>query len=372
MDFSKFYHITRDYLVASGIDLHYLDRNDILYYDESGNDKHLVVKERKLNSDFSQVFVLGGIQSEDVITLDELKIQMGKAQTNELKANNYLKGSFNDILFKDNMRSILELIIEKNWHVHFIAIQVLYYGFVDIVDSINGLESDPFEFKAILYEVLKRDPDRTVLHFMKYKYPNIKDNSKNEFLDGILEMINQRINDDLLQGKFYPMVLVLRDCISKAKSQKTLEFVQNEDTHVWVSNFVQFYRQEILIFKNKTLVFDEEIQVQNLLKDETLIIDSKKICNYSFTDSSSNAMIQVSDYVASILRKYFIFLDRTQDVVEKDIAGFNDVQIRNFKLMNYVLKNSLTYNPLFVHFIASAHMIKKFHKYLSVYGVSKL
>lgn len=37
----------------------------------------------------------------------------------------------------------------------FCIVQVLYYGFVDIIDSICGLEFNPFAFKAELYKVLK-------------------------------------------------------------------------------------------------------------------------------------------------------------------------------------------------------------------------
>ena len=175
MDYSEIYQITKALLVASNIDPIFLDRHETLYYDESGNDKHLVIKDGKLNTDISQVFVLGGIEAKKTISVSELKTKMGKSPTSELKAKDDLKGAFLDILLKDNMRSILELIIDYGWHVHFVAVQILYYGFVDIVDSIDGLESDSQEYKAILYEILKRDPSRAVSHFKEYKYPNIKD-----------------------------------------------------------------------------------------------------------------------------------------------------------------------------------------------------
>lgn len=149
--------------IACGIDLEYLFRHETLYYDESGNDKHLIVKGDKLNTDPNLVFVLGGIQSEDTIKLEDLKARMGKAPTTELKSSKDLKGNFVDIIGKDNLKVIFQLILEKNWHIHFNAIQILYYGFVDIVDSVPGLSQYPFEFKAILYNVLKKDSSRRQL-----------------------------------------------------------------------------------------------------------------------------------------------------------------------------------------------------------------
>lgn len=74
-----------------------------------------------------------------------------------MKSTKDLKGSFIEILRKDNFRKILQLIQDKGWHIHFSIVQILYYGFVDIVDSIDGLDVDLlFAFKAELYKVLKR------------------------------------------------------------------------------------------------------------------------------------------------------------------------------------------------------------------------
>ncbi len=55
-------------------------------------------------------------------------------------------------------------------------------------------------------------------------------------------------------------------------------------------------------------------------------IEGNTIKNYSFVDSSSNAMIQISDYVVSIIRKYVTFLDRHPEEVEYDINNFDENQ----------------------------------------------
>ena len=161
-------------ILATGIPLDNLESDETLYYDESGNVKHLVVNGGSLNADSDTVFVLGGVQADETISLSDLKARLGKIPTTEIKANKDLKGDFVAILKKDNLRKVLELIQEKGWHIHFDAVHVLYYGFVDIIDSIDGTEVNPLEFKAVLYLVLRRDVVKTLEHFKKYKYPNIK------------------------------------------------------------------------------------------------------------------------------------------------------------------------------------------------------
>ena len=312
--------------------------------------------------------MLGGVQAEDAITIDELKIALKKNPDNELKSTKDLKGSFIEILRKDNLRKILHLIHDKEWHIHFIIVQVLYYGFVDIVDSISGLEADPFTFKAELYKVLKKYPDKTISIFKKYKYPNVSNKDKKNFLAELLTLIDGVINEDTKKGIFNPLLCILRNCVDKAKEQKELTFIQNETTHEWVGDFVQFYRQEILLFHNKTLIFDEEKQVMKALASKEIEINNRKASNYCFKESTFAPMIQVCDYVVCLLRKYLMFLDRLETEVNADILRFDEIQMSNFKLLNSVLADSLNYNPLFVHFIASQHTIAKYHKYLSIYG----
>ena len=223
------------------------------------------------------------------------------------------------ILRKDNFRQILELIQEKEWHIHFCAVQILYYGFVDIVDSIKGTEISPWEFKAELYQVLRKDCVKTINHFKRYKYPNIKEEQKEDFLDGIINMMDERNTELASKNLIKPLLMLLKTLVKKAKSQKDLPFIQEEETNVWVKHFIQFYRQEILLFHKKELKFDEERQVQKELEIDTIEIDGKLLTNYSFIDSKADAMVQVSDYVVSIIRKYIMFLDRTEPEVETDI-----------------------------------------------------
>ena len=368
MDYTEISNSIRLMMKAQGIDEKYIDKQETLYYDESGNIKHLIVKEGQLNADSDTVFVLGGVQANDIISLEELKTALGKSLEKEMKSTKDLKGSFVEILRKDTFRSILQLIQDKGWHIHFSIVQILYYGFVDIIDSIDGLEVDPFVFKAELYKVLKKDPNTTVSIFKKYQYPNVAKKDIKNFLSEIITLIDGVVTEDAERLIINPFLLRLKNYIEKAKGQKELTFIQNETSHEWVGGFKQFYKQQILSFPKKKLVFDEEKQVMNQIAEENIIINGKAPDNYSFKESGSNAMIQVCDYIVCILRKYMIFLDRLEPEVDADIQNFDEHQMNNYKLLNCVLADSLNYNPLFVHFIASQYTIAKYHMYIQKYG----
>lgn len=370
MDYTEVSNSIRMMMKAQGIDEMYIDKDETLYYDESGNVKHLIVKEGKLNANSDTVFVLGGVQADDTISLEELKSALGKSTEKEIKSTKALKGSFIEILRKDNFRRILQLIQSKGWHIHFCIVQILYYGFVDIVDSIDRLDANPFVLKAELYKVLKKDPNVTISIFKKYKYPNIATKDIKNFLSELIILIDGVIAEDAKKGLLNPLLFFLKSCLEKAKEQKELIFIQDEKTHEWVGNFVQFYRQQILSFPKKTLVFDEEKQVMNQITEEDIIIDGKASDNYSFKESGSDAMMQVCDYVVSILRKYMIFLDRLEPEIDADIANFDENQMNNYKLLNRILAESLDYNPLFVYFVACQHTVAKYYKYMHEYGGS--
>lgn len=369
MDYTDVYEDLKVLALAQGIPEYYFDRKETLYYDESGNVKRLVADNKKLNAEAETVFVLGGVEAENSISVADLKNEMGKSPNVELKSTKYLKGTFSEILRKENFTMVFDLIRKKNWHIHFHAVQVLYYGFVDIIDSIEFFHDNPIEFKAILYDVLKTDPVKTHELFYRCKYPDIPDDKREEFLSGIIALVDDFINTDAKLNKMInASALILKQGFESAKLQTKLVFLCDEERNVWVSPFLQFYRTEIISFPNKQLYFDDEEQVRLAMDKEDIEINNKTVNNYSFIDSTTNAMIQVSDFVTSILRKYITFLDRIESEVQSEIDSFDNKQMDNFKLMNRILKASLVYNPLFTHFTASFHTVQKYHKYLNLYS----
>lgn len=94
MDYTEVSNSIRMMMKAQGIDEMYIDKEETLYYDESGNVKHLIVKDGKLNADSDTVFVLGGVQADDIISLEELKTALGKKLRKRNKIDKGFKRNF--------------------------------------------------------------------------------------------------------------------------------------------------------------------------------------------------------------------------------------------------------------------------------------
>ena len=367
MDYTEAYNATRDMAIAQGVSEEQFDRHETLYYDETDNVKHLVMLPSKsVNAAENTCFVLGGIQAEDVISDDELHIVLGKTPGKELKSTKDLRGTFVDILRKENMSRVLNLIDDKGWHIHFLMVQVWYYAFVDIIDSICDDVEMTYPYKAILYKILKASPSETVELLGRFHYPDVKKEEQSGFIEELTAMAEKYYNTstDIIERV---MILLLKREFSNAKD-KELTFIQDEDEGEWVKAFVQFYSAEIYSYPNKTLILDAEKQVEKALWDDIIEVDGEILTNYHFEDSASNPMIQVCDYVVSILRKYFIFLDQDMNNIETDINGFDEQQQKNFKLLNKVMKQSLDYNPLFFHYIASVETQSIANMMMEKYG----
>lgn len=367
MNYRKQQNIARMAALAQGITPEQFDGHETWYYDETDNVKHLVMLPSKdVNAGVNTCFVLGGIQAEDVITDEELHTSLGKTPGKELKANKDLKGSFEVILRKDNLKKILELIDTKGWNIHFMMVQVWYYAFVDIIDSINDNTNLAFPLKAILYKIIKKYPDDTVSHLGKFNYPNIADKDKVAFLGGLEDLARNFLKSHPNINDVLPAIILVI-CLNNAKTKKELTFIQDETPDEWVKWFSQFYTMEIASYPNKTLVFDTEKQVEKAIREEPIEIDGVAMDNYRFEDSA-NPMIQVCDYVVSILRKYAVFLDRSLNEVQSDLDMFEAPQLANFKLLNKILKRSLDNNPLYFHYTTSIEMQYNINQLMGKYG----
>lgn len=356
MDYTELYHVARMTALAQGVSSDQYYSAETWYYDETDNVKHLVLLPTKnVNAIETTCFVLGGVQADVSITDTELRNALGKAPGRELKSTKDLKGTFVDILRKENFSRMLTLIENKGWNIHFFAVQVWYYAFVDIIDSINDDMQMAFAMKALLYKILKATPADTANLLGMYHYPDIKDKDKTAFLDGIITLISQYMST-CSNAHDQMMAIPLTNCLEEAKKKKELTFIQDETPDKWVEEFVNFYRTEIASCPNKTLVLDTEKQVEKALIETPIKVEGKVLKNYRFDDSDSSPMIQICDYVVSILRKYFIFTDRTLSAIDKDVASFDETQLNNFKLLNRLLKKSLDSNPLYFHYITSVEL----------------
>ena len=65
-------------------------------------------------------------------------------------------------------------------------------------------------------------------------------------------------------------------------------------------------------------------------------------------------MIQLSDVAISIVAKYLQYIDANMDNIINNVDSLFSVdQKRRFVKINYLLKRSMDYNPLFIHQVTS-------------------
>lgn len=244
-------------------------------------------------------------------------------------------------------------------------VQVWYYGFVDIIDSINPDAYLSKYLKATLYRILTFSQDDTVSLFGKYHYPNIKEKDKDDFLQGLISLI-EKYCIQCTNKMHYIMAVQIR-CLLDYSKGKELTFIQDEPADEWVTRFIQFYKSEIYSYPQRTLIFDKEMQVEKALKEEVIVVEGKALSNYCFVDSESTPIIQLCDYIVAILKKYFVFLDRAYQEIKNDLNRFDAVQMNCFKRLIRVLKYSQDYNPVFFHYIASIELVENINRMLAEY-----
>lgn len=333
----------REMAVLFGFPLAYCDRRETLYFDESGNRHSVNAKGGCLNimAQPDDVFVLGGVQTEDRIDVADFLKEISYMRNQELKSTQYFKGEFGDVLRKEHAKRFLEYVLNHGLHVHYKMVQLLYFGFVDIVDSVCKDMERNLLLKEALYKVLCEELSDTVKLFVRYKYPDVPKDKGGEFLAKIVSKIDRYVRAHGMSS----IMSELRNLIRKGESKNELVFIQDELRDVWVGEFWPFYLDRIGAFPNKCLIFDNEDSVRNHLSKYRILNNGKEIV-YSFGDSKTEAMILASDLTVGLLRKFFIF-------VSKGCPGMDDWtsdQNGNFKLLMKWLALSRRYNPLFAEY----------------------
>lgn len=357
---------------ALGIPSEYRSREETLYFDETDNIKQVRITEKKdlnIKEKLNACFVLGGISTEETISLSELYGIMGKHNNKELKSSSDLQKDFPGLMKNQKVEKMLDLIYSRRWCVHFIMVQPIYYSFVDIIDSLFDSNMDTRSLKSVFYRILKSNEDYSIPIFIRYQYPSIQKSDVESFLkeliliaDSYVKLHDISLNERLLIDD---LVLQMNEVIS---SNKELVLLPNEKTNIWVEPFTFFYRTIIAMYQFKNLKFDQEIQVERQIKENPIIVNGEKLSNYTFVESTNEPMIQICDYVVAIMKKYFVFLDRETNLIEEDIRNFDATQLSNFMIFNSLLLYSKNYNPLFFHYISDIRIPQMVDNYMLRYG----
>lgn len=326
------------------------------YYDETNNIRKFYVRESDFNSAFTDNFVLGGLVHEgsapDVQPLiDSFKLQKS---VKEVKFKYITKGGLINCLGSQKLKLFLKYIGSSNLYIHYSSLNVLYWSIVDIVDSAiahsevsqqlgpqfaNTLKND-------LYKLARIEIDSMISLFHKYKYPNIK---QSEFLSFTAEICDLFVNylDDM---EFHFGLESLRQILKEARKKGSLPFVMHEEDFVLINDFSHFYLRPIYIFKNSTHVFDNEDSIVQLLAGYKIMDGSQEIKNFSFVDSKSSQLTQLSDVLVGLIGKLGSYLNtNSRDKIHSDFCALNSVQGENIDMLLELIDRSHDKNIGFLH-----------------------
>lgn len=339
------------------------------YYDETNNIKKFYVRENDFNYTFTANFVLGGLahlgQSPDVQPLIDSFKQQKTAK--EVKIKHIASGDFLDCLKSEKLKLFLQFVKESNLYVHYSSLNILYWSIVDIVDSaIISSESAKQlgpqfanHLKNDLYKLSRLEIDLVIQLFYKFEYPNIKNESVLPFIEELTSLFDGYIET----SEYHFGLESLRQILKEAKKKGSLPFIMDEDDYILLNDLSQFYLRPIYLFKNSTHIFDNEDSISEILNDYRILDNNEEIINYTFVDSQSNLLIQLSDVFVGIMGKLTNYLNTSsREKIDTDLSSLSDIQKINIGLLMDVIDKSHNTNIGFIHNTDSFEEMSKMDK----------
>lgn len=305
------------------------------YFDESGNPRKFWIKEdtSQFNTDYDTDFVLAGIAFKDKqpgdLDFEYIRDRVGlQKNVKELKFNKQFRSKdFLDLMNNKSVINVLQIIEELNAYIHFCNVNNQYYTLVELLDSItdpgeiwdNGF--DYFRLKSILYNTLHPSADKLQEIMWSYRYPNLKKEIIPDFCKSIINLFPYQYERSV-EEKY------LVACLKRASEKRSLFFLEENTDFVMQANYLEFYCDPISTYKNSKFYFDEELVIQELIKDYP-IDEVRNADNYCFIKSEDNVYIQLSDFVAGTFGRLFQYVNKSDiSKMRKDIDGLNEGQIK--------------------------------------------
>ena len=200
--------------------------------------------------------------------------------------------------------------------------------------------------KDALYRALEDEFAQTLALFKRAKYPRVKPSDRDMFLNGVLEIVRHYV---AAHGET-PWTRLLSEKLSAKLEDKGgadgLPFLEGNDLtpHSWIDCYVHFYQTPLYSWPYNDHVLDREDTIEKVFNKMRFTFGGNPWERWRMVDSDDEPMVQVSDCIVSIVRKYFLFLEMDEDGVIKTIEAFDKYQMANLKLLNLILGLSSTAN----------------------------
>ena len=334
------------------------------FYDDTNNIRKFYLKDNRFNSNCLDNFVLGGIVFEEVQYFDEQFISSLKLQNNteEIKFKNIAHGKFLDCLKSENLMKFLEYLNSKDIYVHYSSFNLLYWSLIDIVESAeencdsNNIYEYDKEMKNTLYSVVKQNQKQFINLFIKYSYPNIKQEDIQSFIKELVSSFYKYISDPEMHFDLQ----MLKGLLELAIENNRLLFLSAEEDYVLLKDFLQEYLRPIGLFSNSVHIFDEEAFIMGKMKDIRILKGSRELKNFSFVDSTKERWIQMSDVFVGLIGRLKMYLNKNSfSEIEESLSTLNNRQKNNLRLLSKLLNKSENKNIIFFHNIDSSSEMEK-------------
>lgn len=317
------------------------DKAYTFYYDETNNiRKFYIRRDYDFNAAFTENFVLGGLVHEgtapDVQPLiDSLNLQ---DNIKEIKLKHLAKGGFLECLRSRKLNLFLKFIKGSSLDIHYSSLNILYWSIVDIVDSAiaNSEVSQKLgiqfanKLKDDLYKLSRLEIKSVKSLFRRFEYPNIKRDSVLLFIEELSYLFEEYLDN----MEYHFGLESLRQILKEAKRSGSLPFIMDEDDFILIKDFSQFYLRPVYLFKNSTHIFDDEDSIAKEFQRYKIVDGSSEINNYSFVDSKTNQLTQLSDIFVGLIGKLSVYINTSsREKICSDFRSLGVVQRENVDLL---------------------------------------
>jgi hypothetical protein len=338
------------------------------YYDETNNIRKFHVKEDDFNAAFRANFVLGGVlykeAKPDISDLfPALKLQ---DNVKEMKFKHRASGDLLDCLKSARLNYFFKYLLDSPLYIHYSSLNLLYYSVVDIVDSaiVNSEISKKLglqfaqRLKNDLYKLCKHEIEEVINLFYHFKYPNISEDNVVPFIRNLTALFKEYINDP----EFHFGLESLRQILKESEKKNSLLFIMDETDHVLLREFSQFYLRSIYMFRNSTHIIDNELSIDETLKELNATYEGRPIENFRFEDSMNDPLIQISDGIVGFTGKLFTFINSNSHTqIEVLIAGLTQKQLQTLDTYLDLILKSQKKNFAFFHNVDAYEELSKFN-----------
>lgn len=343
------------------------DEPRTFYYDETNNDRIIHLTDDGFNVPDPRPFVLGGVVhggAEKPIDLSILRRTMGiQVATPEIKFEMVAKGDFLTILGSKKLDHFLTWLAFEGYLIHFLALDPVYYSYVDIVDSMPLADNfDPFGLRILkndLYRVLRRDIDVTQDILRRYAYPAVAHEHIRPFLTAIIDLVEDAHD---LMCDYHRMML--KGVLQSGRALDRL-LLLDDTPSIIMQDLRQMFIHRICLFTSSRHILDEEDKISAILEGYRFVEHGMPVELFRFADSKAEPGVQLSDIVVGLLGACLTWLRSVEiDDIAAIKAKLSVAQNANRMALASLVERSIAVTDAFVVKLLSLDDIARFELFL--------